>query len=251
MTRSQEEVDLVRGLLEAGESQASISRTTGISRAAIRDWQRNGFTSKKPRSVSCTPCAWIAKVPAEPYAYLLGMYLGDGCISKTHRAGVFALRIACDLKYPGIIDECGAAMAAVLPNRVCHGPSVGCLFVTSTSKHWPCLFPQHGPGRKHERLIQLHPWQRDIALDRDPRMFLRGLMHSDGCRCLNRVKNKVGQRYEYPRYMFRNVSTDIHGLFAEACRQVGVECRWTNARTMAVSRAADVALLDEFIGPKT
>ena len=33
--------------------------------------------------------------------------------------------------------------------------------VYSFSKHWPCLFPQHEPGRKHERKIELMPWQQN------------------------------------------------------------------------------------------
>ena len=33
--------------------------------------------------------------------------------------------------------------------------------VKSYSKHWPCLFPQHGPGRKHGRPIVLEEWVPD------------------------------------------------------------------------------------------
>lgn len=35
--------------------------------------------------------------------------------------------------------------------------------VVLCSKHWPCLFPQHGPGRKHHRRIALEPWQEAIV----------------------------------------------------------------------------------------
>lgn len=52
------------------------------------------------------------------YVYLLGLYLGDGCISRGAR-DVFRLRIALDKKYPRIIAECAAAMEAVVPwNKV-------------------------------------------------------------------------------------------------------------------------------------
>jgi hypothetical protein len=40
-------------------------------------------------------------------------------------------------------------MAEVLPNKISRTPKIGCTEVASYSKHWPCLFPQHGPGRKH------------------------------------------------------------------------------------------------------
>jgi hypothetical protein len=44
-------------------------------------------------------------------------------------------------------------------------------------------------------------------------------------------------------------SEDILRIFRETCDLVGV--RWTTApRTVYVSRVRDVALLDEFIGPK-
>jgi hypothetical protein len=38
----------------------------------------------------------------------------------------------------------------------------------ATPGAWPCLIPQHGPGRKHERKIELVDWQRDIV-DEHPR----------------------------------------------------------------------------------
>jgi hypothetical protein len=45
------------------------------------------------------------------------------------------------------------------------------------------------------------------------------------------------------------VSADIRTTFREACDRLGL--RWTEApNTVYVSRKADVAVLDEFIGPK-
>ncbi len=91
-------------------------------------------------------------------------------------------------------------------------------------KHWPCLFPQHGPGRKHQRKIELEPWQEEIV-SKHPGDFARGLFHSDGCRLINRVRRPVkgGDRfYEYPRYLFVNMSADIHRLCGEALDRLGV-----------------------------
>src|SRR5262245_36213832 len=71
-------------------------------------------------------------------------------------------------------------------------------------KHWPCLFPQHGPGRKHERPIVLADWQRQIVAEH-PEPLLRGLFHSDGCRVTNWTERAVAgrrKRYVYPRYFF-------------------------------------------------
>jgi hypothetical protein len=65
--------------------------------------------------------------------------------------------------------------------------------------------PQHGPGRKHERRIELAAWQREIV-DRFPQKFLRGLLHSDGCRTVNRFKTTLPSgrvaEYAYPRWFF-------------------------------------------------
>ena len=62
----------------------------------------------------------------------------------------------------------------------------GCTGTNLGWKHWPCLFPQHGPGRKHTRPIVLEDWQRDIV-ELHPHLFIRGLLHSDGCGVTNRV----------------------------------------------------------------
>jgi hypothetical protein len=63
---------------------------------------------------------------------------------------------------------------------------------------WPAVFPQHGPGRKHERPIVLARWQRDIT-ESYCESFVRGLIHSDGCRFVARQR-KNGRVYRYVRY---------------------------------------------------
>jgi LAGLIDADG-like domain len=119
-----------------------------------------------------------------------------------------------------------------------------CVEVGLYSKHWPCLFPQHGPGRKHLRRIALEPWQQAIV-DREPEEFICGLIHSDGCRV---VANDRGVRSI--RYHFSNRSEDIIGLFTAALDRLGIH--WTRSTKYIVSvyRKADTARLDEFVGPK-
>jgi hypothetical protein len=60
--------------------------------------------------------------------------------------------------------------------------------------HWPCVFPQHGPGRKHNRKIALEDWQQKIV-DRHSGMFLRSLFHSDGSRFVNGNRKLTPWRY--------------------------------------------------------
>ena len=125
--------------------------------------------------------------------------------------------------------------------------------VEAAYKHWPLVFPQHGPGRKHNRPIVLHGWQRAIV-DRRPEPFLRGLIHSDGCRTVNRFKTKLPSgrvaEYAYPRYFFSNQSADIRGLFCEYCERLGIRWTQSNPRNISVSHRDSVARLDRFVGPK-
>jgi len=62
--------------------------------------------------------------------------------------------------------------------------------VTSFWKAWPLFFPQHGPGSKLDRKIELVEWQQEIV-DERPKAFIRGLVHSDGSRCLNTFTVRV------------------------------------------------------------
>ncbi|WP_329202771.1 hypothetical protein [Streptomyces sp. NBC_01435] len=183
---------------------------------------------------------------------MLGLYLGDGCISSGKR-GVYFLRIACADSWPGLIDACAEAMQLIRPgNKVFRVQRQGCQNVTCYSKHWPCLFPQHGPGKKHDRTISLEAWQQRIVRAH-PWEFIRGLIHSDGCRITNWTTKLIGgerKRYEYPRYFFTNLSADILGLFTDALDLVGVHWKQANKQNISVARRASVALMDAHVGPK-
>jgi hypothetical protein len=191
--RSREEVALVLELVRGGWNDCEIARETGIPRRTVRDWRRGrtpDFDRIRARYDAkrrvCVVCGGDPlRLPQGAYAYLLGLYLGDGCIA-THPRGVFRLRIVCADAYPELIQRCEHAMAEVLPNKVNRVRKEGCTEVTAYSKHWPCLFPQHGPGKKHRRKIELTVWQQELV-DADPRPLVRGLLHSDGCRVLNWV----------------------------------------------------------------
>lgn len=179
------------------------------------------------------------------YAYLLGLYLGDGAISKTER--VHHLRVALDKRYPNIIDACVEAIQVILPdNRVGIVDCPGCVNVSCYHKFWPQIFPQDGDGPKHERPIVLEAWQQEIV-DAYPLEFLRGLFHSDGSRDNNIVNGK-----NYPRYAFRNFSTDILRIYCDLCDKLNL--KWTlasNGTSVNISRRKDVAYLDSVIGPKS
>jgi hypothetical protein len=173
------------------------------------------------------------------------LYLGDGCISAARR-GVWRIRITLDARYPTIIDECARAMECLMPEKHAYRlPRKGCVDVSMYSKHWTCLFPQHGEGPKHLRRIELEPWQVAITR-RNAKEFSRGLIHSDGCRIVAIDRGRPSVRYH-----FSNRSEEILQLFCEAMDRLNV--RWTRPSRygIAIYRKHDVGVLDSFIGPKT
>ncbi|MFJ8008700.1 helix-turn-helix domain-containing protein [Streptomyces fagopyri] len=245
-------------LVAQGHSLNSASRATGASRSAIRSWQSRLDPLPRIRNTPCSRCGPLTEAPPDTaaYSYLLGLYLGDGCISPGVRAGHF-LRIACADSWPGLIETCAAAVEAVNPSgRSSRVQAGGYVSVVAYSRHWLCLFPQHGPGKKHERLIVLEPWQQEIVAAH-PWEFIRGLIHSDGCRITNWTTRMVGgarKRYEYPRYFFTNKSDDIRKLFTDTLDKVGVEwttlTRGSDPFNISVARKNSVALMDTYVGPK-
>ena len=235
---------------------ADNARLHGVAVKTIRRWrrdyQRRGRTHGQTHcSVPCPRCDG-AHLDAAAYSELLGWYLGDGHISLGRRS-VYNLHVYNDSKYvennAHLLDLC----RRVKPGSRPHTRRVpGCVITTVGWKHWPCLLPQHGPGRKHERSITLEPWQCAIV-EAHPGPFLRGLFHSDGSRTHNWATRPVRgekRRYEYPRWEFANRSDDILALCRRALDLVGISHRMRTPWRLAVSRRDAVARLDALIGPK-
>jgi hypothetical protein len=190
------------------------------------------------------------------YCYLLGLYLGDGCITQRSQNSS-SMTLTMDSGYPGVIEEAAAAIQRVFPQaRVSrHNKHEGrCLNLQVSNASLPVAFPQHGPGNKHLRKIELVGWQRELTRQH-PGQLLRGLIHSDGCRTFNEFDVKLlGGRvghYRYPRYFFTNLSADIRGIFCDHCELLGIRWTQSNHRNISVSHRDSVAILDSFVGPKT
>jgi hypothetical protein len=247
-------VDLARQLSALGILDQENAAICSVSIRAIRHW-RGGTRRARPgpgQPLPACPRCHRHEPDENAYAYLLGLYLGDGHITRG-RNGVYTLSIYCCDGWPGLMEQAKIAMSAVMPsNKVFSVSRTGCTEIKSASKHWPCLFPQHGPGKKHEHRIELETWQRRIVAGH-PGAFARGLFHSDGYRGINRIRRplKGGDRwYEYPRYLFENHSPDIHELCGEALDRPGVAWRFSKPTTISVARREAVAGLDEFVGRK-
>jgi Homeodomain-like domain len=235
----------VAALIRAGHTDREISRRTGVPRPTVTRWRIHGI----PKRRAAPPPApnWRPSCPAT-YAYLLGLYLGDGCIWQFGQSA--QLGIYLDSAYPRIVDDAELAICTVVPG--CHvGRYVragsGAVRLQAFSPTWLVAFPQHGPGKKHQRRIELVGWQREVT-HAHPREL-------DGCRTVNRFAVDLprgGRRtYAYARYFFSNLSADIRGIFTEHCELLGIRWTLSNPRNVSVSHRRSVALLDEFVGAKT
>ncbi|MEL6408532.1 MAG: LAGLIDADG family homing endonuclease [Chloroflexota bacterium] len=255
--RTYEEYHEILTLWEIHRNKKKIARITGIPRATVRDCIMkfgNVFgleeqAKENARIKGISVLVKSLKQVDDPdnvhqnYAYLFGLYLGDGCISKMNR--VHRLRIALDKKYPEIIESCVDVLETLFPdNQIGIVDCEGCVNVSLYHKHLPKIFPQDGDGKKHEREIKLEKWQQRIV-DAHPLEFFRGLYHSDGSRSVNWVKGK-----NYPRYTFSNYSKEILKLFTDTAEKLGLHWTTANSRNVAISRRDDVAWLDEHIGEK-
>jgi hypothetical protein len=244
--RSADEFEAVQHLFSDGLNDCAIARQTGIPRPTIQNWRRR--PQIRPRLLYAPGCGSLhdfLALPPAAYCYLLGLYLGDGCVSRCRR--VWRLRVTLDAKYPEIIDRCCAAIDVLMPGQSAsiEPQPKGCVVVSLYSKHWPCLLPQHGPGKKHLRQIRLEPWQ-ELPVKQATKDFIRGLIESDGCRV---VANDRGVRSV--RYHFSNRSEDILGLFTGALDELAIPWTRSSRYVIAVYRKAAVARLDEFVGPKS
>ena len=108
-------VDEVLRLSRTGLGAREVALQTGVSRATVTRWLRGGtpVPDLRPR---CDRCAGPLHEPASKaaYAYLLGLYLGDGHVSGSYS---WTLTIACDQSYPGIIREARTTITDVLPGN--------------------------------------------------------------------------------------------------------------------------------------
>ena len=235
-------VSSVLNLVENGLTDCDVARKTGVPRSTIQQWRVGRVPQRDARL--CDLCAGRGpQVPEPDYAYLLGLYLGDGCISRHPRT--FRMRIFLDAAYPQIVEECATSLRSVGPRTVWIGPhGRGAVEVAMYWNHWPCLFPQHGPGRKHLRPIVLVPWQCEIVA-RHPRSLIRGLIHSDGCRVVANDRGVMSVRYH-----FSNLSEDIKRIYCDGLDAIGIPWTRPSNRDIAVYRKVATTLLDEFVGLK-
>ena len=87
--RTETEVNAVLALAAEGHASAAIARVTGIPRSTVRDWRAGRVPKRDGRAGAQRPCPICTpgsiELPPRDYVYLLGLYLGDGYISRGAR----------------------------------------------------------------------------------------------------------------------------------------------------------------------
>lgn len=256
--RTDKEIDLMFDCWKQSKSKMLTSKETGIPRKTVCGWFKKFDEGTYPnrqqevdsKSTGESPCEFESH---RAYSYVLGLYLGDGHISKTKTLrngnGVYRLRIVQDAKYPKLIEKHIDALQELFPNNsvgtVC---APGCKHIYVYSNRLVDMFPQHGPGKKHDRKIELTSWQKDI-IKKFPREFIAGLYESDGCQYLS---TRCNGKYEYLYVEFSNKSSDIHELFRWSCSLIGVGTKmFSGGKTQGPRDRKGNLALASFLLPKS
>src|SRR6478735_6368425 len=194
-----------------------ISKITGIPRGTINYWKTNEFNPTILNKVKTS----ITNCPE--YSFILGFYLGDGHIIKNGRTQ--RLSLFNDMKYENINLHIEKCLSIIFPeNKVHRIKKIGSYQITVHNNSIPEMFPQHGVGKKHDRVIQLERWQKDIV-EKYPKDFIKGLIYSDGC---------IVYSNQYKRFEFSNRSEDIHNILTYALQLIGVEKTSTRRKSKNV-----------------
>lgn len=213
---------------------------------------KTNISFRKQRLVEiCEPEKWTENQKCS-YSYLLGLYLGDGhIVERKNRKDNFYFRIFQDSKYVNLIQYCRQQLEVLFPkNKTRLLNQNNCTVIIIAKKNLPHWFPQHGPGKKHNRDIILEKWQEEI-LEKYSKDFIKGLIHSDGSRY-----TQTQGKYISIFYNFTNLSKDIMNLFQKYLDKLDIKYTSrvkTNGKQLMceIRRKKEVLKLDEFIGPKS
>ena len=167
--RPESEVVQVRELLAAGLSDYEIARRTGIPRGTILYW-RHGRSQRMPRPGAvtdrCEDCGATHNLEAldtrPTRTYWANTWAMGACGVRSAPAPAISASRAT-LSTGASSPSARSAIEAVRPGGSrTFATSSGNAWSRSprTGAHGRVCFPQHGPGRKHIRRIELAAWQQ-------------------------------------------------------------------------------------------
>ena len=244
-TRSEE-------LVVSGLNDCEVARRTGVPRTTDSRLAQSRFLPLQVREARSPDDHRhdFDRLPPS-YAYLLGLYLGDGNITRQPARRVPPPDHARSRLSDDHRRTAGEAMAEVMPSSrasVQLRRDGACVEVYSFSKHWPCLFPQHGPGRKHERRIALTDWQR-APLRPAPSSCFAG---SSTRTAAGRSTASGAPARHTPIRATPSPTTPPTSAGSSATYLDALDIAWRPMgwRNISIARRDAVAKLDAFIGPK-
>ena len=227
-----------------GVNKSTLSNKYNIPRGTIKYWidNRDTIFISKTSDKDISLIIEEIKNNKELYNYILGLYLGDGCISPQKMS--YKLRITQDNKYPNSVNEIKNLLNSFFKNNVFVCIPKGCTVIAIYDKNLPLYFPQHGVGKKHDREIILSDYQRENI---DYPNLLKGLWVSDGSYYLASSK--------YEAYNFTNKSTDIISLFEECLTFCEVNYRKRIKKNgvwiIEITKKSEVQKMKELVGFKS
>lgn len=260
-------------LLEDNIKISEIANRLGLGRSIISNWKNRGSPSYE-RMIEGLPARIQHKILDEnnvdnleylvslnpniseelrnkTYSYLLGLYLGDGNIGRIHNTK--QLCITLDKKYNNLNNYTINAFnilfdrAPFITDRSTHQGKYksNCIVISYCNCNLGIIFPHEGYGFKHDRLIELSEWQKQIII---PSEIIKGLIMSDGSYFLDKATNKF-------HYNFRNRSENITNITANYLEQLGVSYTKTynvsrKIHTINIYTQSEVEKLHSLIGDK-
>lgn len=150
------------------------------------------------------------------YAYLFGLYLSDGHISKFPRTHRMRISFHSEKNQRQMVLAAHTIGLLFPNNSICYTKkkNANCIDLIFYNSLLCEIFPQHGPGAKHLRDLQLEKWQKRIVTNHSSH-FMKGLFDGDGSRYLVSSKNEW-------KYSFTNKSKDILTFMKECldCHEI-------------------------------
>lgn len=227
--------------IDNGAKKKTLSKKYNIPRGTLSYW----YKKDKIEPEFKIDLNEYLKDKKQEYSYILGIYLGDGTISRI--SGGYKIRIFLDSVYYNIVEECSNNLKILFPkNKVSiHKEKCNMYIITLYSNLLPKLFPQFGKGLKHNRNIILEKFQLDNI---NNIQLIKGLFHSDG----SLYKAKIG-KYEYFFYNFTNMSKDIIDIYCDALSDMNIKYKLnfnSDVYRVNIYKKVDFAKLYYLIGTK-
>ncbi len=255
--RPDSEARTVFELKEEGRTDREIEQLTGVPVNTIRAWRNRGLPSalrdhadQRPLCSICGGAEHDLVVRSRyAYSYLLGMYLGDGCLTRNGRS--WMLRVTLDIGYPGIIHECCDAIEEIrgekrpLPRRRSDGTQ--CVVVSWTWHRWRCYSRSTVPAASIGGEFYWRPGSGRSSMRHLDRSYEVSFTQTAGA--VSTACTSTGRTTHTPGTSSRTGPT-TSATFTDTCEQLGIEWRQWTRYHVSVARQGSVALLDTFVGPK-